>query len=301
MNGIIVIDKPKDFTSFDVVAVMRRLANERKIGHTGTLDPMATGVLPLLLGNAAKAQSLLPENDKAYKAHFQFGFTTDTLDITGSVTDKYHVNVKSAKEVMDAMEAFKGDIKQLPPMYSAVHKDGKRLYDLARKGVVVEREARDVKISRLELLGYDAEAHHGEIYVQCSKGTYIRSLIDDIGQSLGCGATLTALHRTSACGFNIKDCITLDEAKELSAAGTLSEKLLPVERLFENYPVAQVSQAQSIRFRNGGGLALERLTIKEAPQDGQVYRVRFEDVFIGLGIINIEKEELSIYKLFLTL
>ena len=192
MNGIIVINKPSGFTSFDVVAVMRGIAKTRKAGHTGTLDPMATGVLPILLGNATKAQSLIPDSSKEYIADFRLGITTDTLDITGKIIEEKKSEI-SEREISDVLPEFTGNIFQIPPMYSAVQKDGKRLYELARQGIEVEREKRKVTIYKLELLEYDEKAQTGRLLTGCSGGTYIRTLIDDIGKRLGCGGVMTAL------------------------------------------------------------------------------------------------------------
>ena len=170
MNGVLVIDKPRDFTSFDVVAVIRGVCGTKKVGHTGTLDPMATGVLPVLLGNATKAQSLMPDSDKAYEAEFMLGVRTDTLDITGNVTAKKDARMRF-EDVDGVLDGFRGEIMQLPPMYSAVSVDGKRLYDLARQGIEVEREKRAVTIERLELLSFDENTQTGRLSVYCSKGT----------------------------------------------------------------------------------------------------------------------------------
>ena len=218
MNGIIVIDKGNGYTSFDVVAKMRRICGEKKIGHTGTLDPMATGVLPILIGNATKAQSLLPESDKEYEATFSFGITTDTLDITGKIISQTESNVK-LEDLEAVLPQFRGNIMQLPPMYSAVSKDGVRLYELARKGLITEREARPVTVYKLDLLNFDEQLQSAKIIVKCSKGTYIRSICDDIGQTLGCGAVMTSLRRVTACGYTLDDAITLEKAKELSENG----------------------------------------------------------------------------------
>ena len=209
MNGVIVIDKPADFTSFDVIAVVRRLTGQRKTGHTGTLDPNATGVLPVLLGAATKAQDRIPNHDKSYLAQFRLGLTTDTLDIWGEVKTETPCCV-TEDDVRSLLPRFSGEIMQVPPMYSALKKDGQRLYDLARKGVEVEREARPVTVYRLELVSFNSETQTGELAVSCSKGTYVRTLIDDIGQALGVGAVMTALRRTEACGFTLSDCVTLD-------------------------------------------------------------------------------------------
>lgn len=294
MNGIIVIDKENGYTSFDVVAKMRRICGEKKIGHTGTLDPMATGVLPILIGNATKAQSLLPESDKEYEATLSFGITTDTLDITGKVLSQTESNVKS-EDLEAVLPQFRGDIMQLPPMYSAVSKDGVRLYELARKGLVTEREARPITVYKLDLLNFDEQLQSAQILVKCSKGTYIRSICDDIGQVLGCGAVMTSLRRVTACGYTLDDAITLEKAKELSENGMLEEYLRPTESVFACYPSVKVTEAQAVRFKNGGGLMLSRTDVDDNSENGAYYRVyNSSDVFLGLGYVNKEKEELSV-------
>lgn len=298
MNGIIVIDKENGYTSFDVVAKMRRICGEKKIGHTGTLDPMATGVLPILIGNATKAQSLLPESDKEYEATLRFGITTDTLDITGKVLSQTESNVKS-EDLEAVLPQFRGDIMQLPPMYSAVSKDGVRLYELARKGLVTEREARPITVYKLDLLNFDEQLQSAQILVKCSKGTYIRSICDDIGQALGCGAVMTSLRRVTACGYTLDDAITLEKAKELSENGMLEEYLRPTESVFACYPSVKVTEAQAVRFKNGGGLMLSRTDVDDSSENGAYYRVyNSSDVFLGLGYVNKEKEELSVKKQF---
>ena len=202
MDGIIILDKPEDFTSFDMVAKMRRLLGTRKVGHAGTLDPMATGVLPIFVGRATKCCDILPNQNKRYTATFQLGYTTDTLDATGRVLTRTEVSA-TKEDVEKALESFRGEIMQLPPMYSAIQINGKRLYDLARQGIEIEREKRPVTIMELNLLSADDTQHIYQIDVACSKLTYIRTLCADIGEALGCGATMTALRRTEAAGFSI--------------------------------------------------------------------------------------------------
>lgn len=300
MTGVLILDKPADFTSFDAVAVCRRLCHERKIGHTGTLDPMATGVLPLLLGKATRAASLLEDTDKEYEAGFRLGVSTDTEDSTGKVLDTSDTPV--SRELLESLlPRFRGEIMQVPPMYSAVSKDGKRLYELARKGIEVERDARPVTIFKLELIEYHEETREGKLAVSCSKGTYIRTLIADLAKAAGSLGVMTALRRTKACGFTLADAITLDEAKALSEAGTLEEKLRPVESLFAHLPAVTVSGAQATRFGNGGQLDLKRIPAfrKQNPPDGEIVRVRGEKgEFLGLGQVQTEKGWLAILKLF---
>ncbi len=300
MNGIIVVNKPQEFTSFDVVAVMRRLCGQRKIGHTGTLDPMAQGVLPLLLGNATRAQDILPDSDKEYEAGFKLGMTTDTLDIWGEIRSESTANV-SKGDIEALIPRFTGEISQLPPMYSAVKKNGVRLYDLARQGVTVEREPRTVTITELELLGFDEKTQTGRLRILCSKGTYIRTLIDDIGARLGCGAVMTALVRTKACGFTLADAKTLDEIRAVTDEGNASDNILPyvrsVDSLFEEYKKLAVSEKQSLRFANGNPLDVDKTALRTTAADGEIVRVFGKDgSFIALG--RVDGGVIRVYKMF---
>lgn len=297
MNGVLVINKPQDFTSFDVVAVVRKYSGQRKIGHTGTLDPNATGVLPLLLGNATKAQDIITNHDKEYTAEFKLGVVTDTLDIWGTVLKEEKTNLSQA-ELTEAMGDFQGDIMQTPPMYSAVQVNGQRLYDLARKGIEVERKSRPVTIYKLDLDSFDEETQSGTMTIACSKGTYIRTLIDDIGKKLGCGAVMTALNRTTACGYKIENAITLDQVKELAENGELQSKIADTETLFLNYGYVAVSDAQAKRFHNGGALDVNRTYLEKLkPEEGTIFRVKDKNHnFLGLGIV--QGDLLKIYKHF---
>lgn len=298
MNGILVIDKPKDHTSFDIVAIVRRLSRQKKVGHTGTLDPMATGVLPLLLGTATRAQSLVPDTDKEYVASFQMGVSTDTQDITGTVLSQRKVSVDRAR-LEEVLPRFRGEILQVPPMFSAVQKNGVRLYDLARKGITVDREARPICIHKLILLEYEEKTGKGTLQVECSKGTYIRTLCHDIGEALGCGAVMTELRRTTACGFSLSDSISLEEARLLAEQGNLESRLRSTEGLFSHYPVVTITERQSVRFQNGAGLMLSRLGISDRCRDQEMYRVHTQQgAFLGLGMISFEKQELLVRKLF---
>lgn len=293
MTGIICINKDKDMTSFSVVSRLRGITGEKKAGHTGTLDPMATGVLPVMLGGATRFLNYLPDSDKGYRASFILGKTTDTLDITGNVTAEYQVNATPA-DVEKILGDFRGTITQIPPMYSAVSVDGKRLYDLARQGIEVERPLRQVEIKKLELVDF----HDGEyvIDVLCTKGTYIRTLIDDIGRKLGCGAVMTALTRTLAMGFTLEDCVTLDELQTIKdTSKNFDAVLTDIEKMFEPYKAVYVSLAQAKRFSNGGALALERLNRRL--EDG-VYRVFSQNgVFLGLGECVTSKGELAVKRI----
>ena len=297
MNGVIVIDKPQGFTSFDVVAVMRRACGQKKIGHTGTLDPMATGVLPLLLGCATRAEPFLDDSGKEYEASFRFGFSTDTEDTTGRVTAQSGVRV-TREEILNRIPEFTGEILQTPPMYSAVHKDGKRLYELARQGVEVEREKRPVTITRLELLAFDEESQEGRLAVACSKGTYIRTLCADLALSCGSLGVMSALRRTRAAGFGLDDAVPLEQARELPRE-ELARRVLPVDVLFQARPRVSVSAAQAARFANGGGLSLQRTSVPKGITGGAELRVYAPDgKFLGLGRVDPAAGELRVLRLF---
>ncbi len=282
MTGIICVNKDKDITSFGVVAKLRGITKERKAGHTGTLDPMATGVLPVMFGGATRFLNFLPDSDKGYRATFKLGMTTDTLDITGEVTSQSEVAV-TVDDVKKVMRDFVGVIDQIPPMYSAKSVDGVRLYDLAREGKTVEREACKVEIKELELVAFDETEHTYQIDVLCSKGTYIRSLIDDIGSALGCGAVMTELCRTKAMGFDLSDCVSLAELQEMKDSGKgFDGVLINIERMFDCYKKVRVSPAQSIRFFNGGALDMSRVRASiEQNEICTVYSDKNE--FLGLG------------------
>lgn len=280
MTGIICINKDKDITSFGVVAKVRGITREKKAGHTGTLDPMATGVLPVMLGGATRFLNYLPDSDKGYRATLLLGKTTDTLDITGEVTGEYEVNVGRA-EFENTLDKFRGEIDQIPPMYSAKSVDGVRLYDLARKGVEIERKPCRVEIKSLELVSCDGNEY--TIDVLCSKGTYIRSLIDDIGRELGCGAVMTQLCRTSAMGFTLDDAISLDDLQTIRDKDEdFGPIIKSVEQMFSTYKKVYVSDKQSIRFSNGGALDITR--VKKAPAENKICTVYSDDgLFLGLG------------------
>ena len=296
MNGVLIVDKPSQFTSFDVVAVVRKLSGQRKIGHTGTLDPNATGVLPLLLGNATRAQDIILNHDKEYVAEFKLGVTTDTLDIWGEVKSEKKSEVTQDK-IENILVKYTGEITQIPPMFSAVSVNGQRLYDLARKGVEVERKPRIITVYELELLSFDEDSQVGKLRVKCSKGTYIRTLIDDIGRELGAGAVMTALRRTTACGFEIKNALSLDEIKKLSQNGELENKLMSTESLFGDYPELYVTDAQAKRFYNGGELDCSRTRLADSNiADGSIYRIKGSGKFLGLGII--KEGSIKVYKRF---
>lgn len=274
MNGFVVLDKAEGITSFKASSFLRKVYNERKTGHTGTLDPMATGVLPVAFGRATRFIDYLPSDTKAYTARMRFGITTDTLDITGTVLNERPSSV-TLPELEAVLPAFRGEILQLPPMYSALSVNGHRLYELARKGIEVEREQRKITVTKLEISSAQPDGEF-EIRVECSKGTYIRSLIADIGEALGCGAVMTALRRTASNGFCIENAFTEEQIK-----AEPEKALLPIDAPFGCYKALMVSPAQSVRFTNGGDLDSDR--VKGCKEEG-VYRVYSpEKKFLGLG------------------
>ncbi len=280
MTGILCVDKPQEMTSFTCCAILRRLTGERRIGHAGTLDPMATGVLPLMLGRATRAIPLLPTHDKCYRATLRFGYTSDTLDVWGVVTPTGKPT-PTWEAVEAALPAFRGDIWQTPPMVSALKKDGVRLYELARQGVQVEREARPVTIRRLEAEVYDTATGELTLTCECSAGTYVRTLCDDLGAMLGCGAIMIALRRTAAAGYTEADCYTIEEWERFAREGTLEQHVRPVDSAFAVYPSVSVSAAQAVRFSNGGALSLDRLGDQTVSDVTRVYAPNQQ--FLGLG------------------
>lgn len=288
MTGIICINKPQEFTSFDVVAVMRRCFGTKKVGHGGTLDPMATGVLPVFVGGATKAVDIIPDTDKSYRGSFRLGLTSDTQDIWGAVQTVSDRKV-SSEELSSVLERFRGDIMQVPPMYSALKVNGQKLCDLARQGIEVEREARPITISRLEVTEFDGT--DGVIEVDCSSGTYIRTLIHDIGQALGTDAVMTALCRTRACGFTLSQCKTIEEVRAADAE-TLSSWLLPTEEVFSPLPRLELDEVQQRLYLNGVRLDAARLS--QRPDIEQLCRVYAGESFVGLAKVNSEDELVSV-------
>lgn len=291
INGVICINKPQDFTSFDVVAIMRRAAGTRKIGHGGTLDPMATGVLPIYIGRAAKTADLNPVSDKKYHATFRLGVTTDTEDVWGKVLTEDEKPVTLA-EITDAVKAMQGDIMQMPPMYSAVKINGKRLYDLARQGIEVERAARPVTVYSIELSDYDRQNRTGTLDIHCSKGTYIRTIISDIGKKLGTGAIMTSLCRTMAAGFTLSDCHDIEKLRNMPPEDT-AKLVLPTERVFSCYDEVSLDDAQKKLFMNGMILDCGRMGISY-PADTRL-RLKHGDTFIGVAKVNEENGLKSVY------
>lgn len=272
IHGILNVYKEKGYTSHDVVAKLRRITGQKKIGHTGTLDPDASGVLPICLGKGTKLCSLLTDEDKTYETVLLLGKTTDTQDISGKLLSECPVSV-TEDEVREAVFFFRGDYDQIPPMYSAIKVQGKKLYELARKGQEVEREARRVKICGIEIL--EVRLPEVRMSVTCSKGTYIRTLCHDIGEKLGCGGCMEKLSRIRVGRFCIGDALTLKEIEELSQTGKLLERVVPVDAMFPGYHKVQVKQSWEAFARNGNSLPQESLT--ECREDVGGTRIRLYD------------------------
>ncbi len=292
MTGIIPLNKEMNITSFFALSKLRRITGEKKAGHTGTLDPNATGVLPIAFGGATRFIELLPTHKKAYSATFKLGMETDTLDIWGTVT-KTSDKAVDDDSVIKIKEKFCGEIMQLPPMYSALKKDGVRLYELARKGEEVERTPRKCEIYKLEI----KKAENGEfsLYCECSAGTYIRTLISDIGHALGTFAVMTSLQRTYACGVELKDCYTLEELSLMKEQGTLQDAVIPVDKLLQEYPAVTVTDNQAVRFKNGGDLMADR--VRQLKGYG-IYRVYGLNKFLGLGEYLEDSESLTVKRVY---
>lgn len=285
MNGLILVDKPTGYTSFKAAAVIRRIYGTKRVGHTGTLDPLATGVLPILIGRATRLSSYVLEADKRYIAGIRLGITTDSLDITGEVVATNEVNVTD-EQLADALVHFNCTYDQIPPMYSAIQVNGVRLYDLARQGKEVQREPRTVTIHELKLLSREGDDFTVEVH--CSKGTYIRSLADDIGKFLGCGATITSLRRTDAAGFSIERCFTLEQI-EADPEGCL----LSPDMAVPQFKSITIAPTQSKRFLNGAALSVDRLKFIDNAQDGELFKMYSEGEFLGLSEYKKETRELT--------
>jgi len=278
VNGVLLLDKPRGMSSNQALQKVRWLLNAEKAGHTGSLDPLATGVLPLCFGEATKFSQYLLDADKGYETLARLGVTTTTGDAEGEVLEERQVTV--GREALEAvLPRFRGEIEQVPPMYSALKKDGQPLYKLARAGEVVEREARSVTIARLELLAFEAPC--ATLAVSCSKGTYIRTLVEDIGRELGCGAHVAALRRTQAGPFGLAQAVTLEELVQVHAEGgneALDRFLLPVDAGLEHWPLLQLSEHSAYYWLHG-----QPVRAPEAPKFGMLRVQDHEGRFIGIG------------------
>ena len=294
-SGIINVYKEKGFTSFDVVAKLRGILRTKKIGHTGTLDPDAEGVLPVCIGRATKVCDILTDKDKIYEAVMLLGVETDTQDTSGEVLKELPVNV-SEKVVREAILSFVGEYAQVPPMYSALKVNGKKLYELAREGKTVERKARNVQIFSIEIL--EMNLPRVRMSVHCSKGTYIRTLCHDIGQKLGSGGCMEKLLRTKVGIFELKDTLKLSEINELAKAGVVEEKIISVDELFEDYAKVWTKQAFDVAVHNGNRIE-KRMLEEELPANTERLRVYdSEGTFIGVYEYYMERKDFKHVKMF---
>ena len=294
MDGLINIYKEKGFTSHDVVAKMRGILRMKKIGHTGTLDPDATGVLPVCVGKGTRLCSLLENHDKTYRAVLLLGMETDTQDVTGQILAEKPVCV-TEEQVLEALPAFRGKIMQIPPMYSALKVNGKKLYEYAREGKVIEREARPVEI--YELTVEKIELPRITMTVSCSKGTYIRTLCHDIGQALGCGGCMESLVRTRVGDFHLEQAITLKELEEKRDAGELDSCLVTVEQIFAGLPAVTTRKQYDVLIHNGNRVLGNML--ETVPQEKQVRMYDSSGLFTGIYEWDPVKKDYKPLKMFL--
>lgn len=294
-SGIINVYKEKGFTSFDVVAKLRGILRTKKIGHTGTLDPDAEGVLPVCIGKATKVCDLLTDKDKIYEAVLLLGTETDTQDTSGQVLKELPVTADE-ETVKKAILSFVGTYAQVPPMYSALKVNGKKLYELAREGKTVERKARTVQIFSIEIL--EVNLPEVRMSVHCSKGTYIRTLCHDIGQMLGCGGCVKQLLRTKVGIFELKDSLKLSEIDQLAKEGLAEEKMISVDELFENDPKVQTAPAFDVVVHNGNRIEA-RMLAQKLPETAERLRVYdSEGVFIGIYEYSAERRDFKPVKMF---
>ena len=297
IHGILNIYKKKGYTSHDVVAKLRGITGQRKIGPTGTLDPEAEGVLPVCLGRATKVCDLLTDRDKTYEAVLFLGIRTDTQDVTGTVTDRGDVQGITREMVEQAAHKYVGEYDQIPPMYSALKVNGKKLYELAREGKTIERKARRVRIYELEIL--EEALPRVRLRVRCSKGTYIRTLCDDIGADLGCYGCMEALLRTRVGPFALEEACRLEEVASALKTGELGKMLCPIDRLFAEYPAVRVKEGWEKLAYNGNGLKRSMTDGDREIKDGAC--VRLYDVggnFLALYRYHREAEEYTTVKMF---
>lgn len=291
MFGLLLLNKPEGITSFGAVARIKRLSGEKRVGHTGTLDPMATGVLPILIGRATVLSQYVTDAEKSYSATIKLGITTDSCDITGNVLTSSSVNVTQA-EISEVLNSFVGLQQQTPPMFSAIKQNGVRMYELARRGETVDIPSREITVYSIEQTSTLNKNFEFDFSATVSKGTYIRSLCRDIGEKLGCGATLTKLNRTKTAGFSIEQCVNLDEL----TPENICDYILPCDIAVDYMPALEVSEKQAVRFSNGGELYLDRIKFSEF-EDGLLYRVYFNKKFLGLGCADLQNNLLKIERL----
>lgn len=297
IHGVVNINKEKGYTSHDVVAKLRGIVGQKKIGHTGTLDPDATGVLPVCLGKATKLCDMLTDKSKTYETVMLLGKTTDTQDISGTVLSEASVSDIDETMVTKCIGEFVGDYLQMPPMYSALKVNGKKLYELARQGIEVERKKRPVVIHEIHILEIDLPRVRME--VSCSKGTYIRTLCHDIGQKLGCGACMEELTRTKVSRFELADSFTLQQVEEMKESGRLEEIIIPIDAMFSEYEAVTIKKEFAAFAYNGNLFMPKHICEKITLTDGKQVRVYDEEgTFIAIYAFQKEKWMFQIVKMF---
>ncbi|MBR6801662.1 MAG: tRNA pseudouridine(55) synthase TruB [Eubacteriaceae bacterium] len=277
MDGVILIDKPEGMTSFSLANRVKRLTGAKKSGHAGTLDPLATGVMAVMLGNATKLSEYLTSEDKRYTATIRFGLSSDTMDSEGEIIAERECNF-TKEMLLSAMGKFLGRITQVPPKYSAIKVNGRKLYSYARAGQEVEIPSREVEIYVFDLISFDEEKYEAVVDVFCSKGTYIRSLINDLGEMLGCGGIMTALRRTKSGDFEIENCITLSMLEE--GGEEVISRIIPCDEVISHMPRADVSESDKKAFTNGNPIPVGSVAFCG---EGELYRVYCEGVFYAVG------------------
>jgi tRNA pseudouridine55 synthase len=299
INGIINVYKEKGYTSHDVVAKMRGILKMKKIGHTGTLDPDAQGVLPVCVGKATKLVEMITDKDKTYEAVCKLGITTDTQDITGKVLTTTEVAV-TFEQIEEVIKSYIGEYLQLPPMYSAIKVEGKKLYELARQGIEIDRERRKVIIKDIRILDYSEEDNEVKVSVDCGKGTYIRTLLHDIGETLGCGGTMKSLIRTAVGNFKVTEALKLSEIEELVREDRLDPFVVTVDQIFEVYSKLTVDREYHKLIHNGNSFCKEHLAEPVYEVTSELIRVHdADDVFIGIYRYDAEDGRYKPVKMFL--
>ena len=274
MDGIILINKPKGYTSHDVVAKVKKVLNVKKVGHTGTLDPNATGVLPLLLNEGTKVSKYLIEHDKEYEVTLKLGIKTDTLDIEGNIIEEQEVELDKLEDIESVLKSFIGKQEQIPPMYSAIKVNGRKLYEYARQGQSIELKPRNIEIYSIELNKINEKENEINFTVSCSKGTYIRSLCEDIAKRLGTIGYMKELNRIKVGRFSIKDAITIEELEK--STEKIEERVISIEKLFKELPTIKLEKSELKRFLNGVCILKEK--------ENGIYNI-YEEDYIGLGIV----------------
>ncbi len=300
MNGIINVYKEKGYTSHDVVAKMRGILKMKKIGHTGTLDPDAVGVLPVCIGKATKLVDMITDKDKTYEAVLKLGITTDTQDISGTVLKTSEVTADRHK-ITEVIKSYIGEYDQLPPMYSAIKVGGKKLYELARQGKEIERERRRVTIKNIQIIDCSMENHEITLVVDCKKGTYIRTLLHDIGEDLGCGGTMKSLIRKAVGNFSIENALKLSEIETLVREEQLTDHILSIDSVFQGYDKVKVLQDFDRLIYNGNAFLSEQAEKNEKQLQSNQYRVYdSNNVFIGIYRYNLDNRIFKPVKMFLS-